>query len=113
MNSKISVKEIRKGLESEILKKLVGKKVKMGDKLIEAQVNRLLGLRRQLSSKIFHLKWEGDKIPSGAIVDGKEISWTQHGMVTSKNGENFAVYERLIEFGGKSGKEQQMLVFTN
>ncbi len=113
MNSKITVKEIKKGLESEILKKLIGKTVKMGDKLVEVHVNRLLGLRRQLSSKIFHLKWEGDKVPSGAIIDGEEISWTQHGMVTSREGKNFAVYERLIECGGKSGKEQQMLVFVN
>lgn len=62
---------------------------------------------------IFLLEWEGHKIPRGAILNGRSIGWTQHGMVTSDKGENMGTYERTVEFGGASGKEQKMLVFAN
>ncbi len=40
------------------------------------------------------------------------IGWTQNGEVVSTDGGMIGVYDRLLEFGGKSRREQQMLVFV-
>ena len=74
------------------------------------------GILRKMADRnkdIFLLEWEGNKIPRGAVINGKPIAWTQHGMVTSDGGENIGVYERTVEFGGASHKEQKMIVFAN
>jgi hypothetical protein len=34
----------------------------------------------------FLLLWNGTKIPRGAEIDGVEIAWTQHGIITGKGG---------------------------
>ena len=62
---------------------------------------------------IFLLEWEGNKIPRDAEINGKKVGWTQNGLVVGTNGEDIGTYERLVEFGGPSRKEQKMLVFVN
>ncbi len=89
-----------------------GKRVNLGNAEAERGVNALLARLRESASKIFLLKWEGNKIPHGAIIQGKEIAWTQNGIVSSTAREQIGTYERLVEFGGETGNEQQMLVFV-
>ncbi len=43
------------------------------------------------------------------MVDGYEIGFTQHGLITSPEGWKIGTYKRIIDAGG----EQQMLVFMN
>ena len=74
----------------------------------------LNGLRSELmkaSDDAFILIWDGNKIPRGAEVNGHRIGWTQNGQVLSDSGEMIGVYDRLMEYGGESKKEQQMIVF--
>ena len=89
-----------------------GKGVDLGDETTNSNVNKILSAMRHHANKVFHLQWEGNKIPRGALIEGAEIAWTQNGMVSGSKGENIGTYERLVEFGGASGKEQQMLVFV-
>lgn len=65
------------------------------------------------AKEVFLLEWEGNKIPYGAVINGRSIGWTQHGLVTNNVGIPIGTYERMVEWGGDSGKEQKMLVFSN
>lgn len=80
---------------------------------IQAKATDLLREIADRAKEVFLLEWEGNKIPRGAVINGNSISWTQHGIVTSAKGEMMGIYERLVEFGGISGKEQKMLVFID
>ncbi len=62
--------------------------------------------------RVFELTWEGNKIPRGAEILGKKITWTQHDMVTAEGGEMIGTYERIEEFGGSTGKSQKMHVYV-
>lgn len=89
-----------------------GKGVNLGDAKLNGIANGLISEMRQRARKILHLQWEGSKIPRGAVIDGTEIVWTQNGQVTGAGGKSIGTYERLVEFGGFSGNDQQMLVFV-
>lgn len=54
------------------------------------------------------IEWTGGRVPRGAIVNGKEIDWTQHGIVYS-NGKQIGYYERIID--DLRQPTQAMLVF--
>ena len=84
----------------------------LGDATIENRVNQLLHAHHRQAKKIFHLKWEGGKIPRGAVICDQEISWTQNGIVQAMDGDIIGTYHRLVEFGGNFGSEQQMIVFV-
>jgi len=58
----------------------------------------------------FVLEWVGTKIPRGFKVNGVEIAWTQHGIVTGVGGEHLGTYERLKEWGGPDKDEHAMLI---
>ena len=89
-----------------------GKGVSLGDAKLNETANGMIVRWRERARKIFHLKWEGSKIPRGAVIEGTEIAWTQNGQVTGVGGKMIGTYDRLVEFGGASGNEQQMLVFV-
>lgn len=79
---------------------------------IQIVATSLLQKTAERAKDIFLLEWVGHKIPRGAVINGKAIGWTQNGMVVSDHGEDIGTYERTIESGGASGKEQKMLVFA-
>lgn len=79
---------------------------------IEQKYNALLNQAKQNSENAFILAWEGNKIPRGAEIAGKKIAWTQNGVVTADDGSIIGTYDRVTEWGGKSGKEQSMVVFV-
>ena len=64
-------------------------------------------------ARTFLVEWSGSKIPRGAAIDGVAIAWTQNGMVTGAGGVDLGTYERLVEFGGASGREHKMLIFAS
>ena len=105
----VKVKDISNLLEGD-MQANVG--VNLGNPLVDARVNGLLRAIASQASHAYVLKWEGNKIPRGAVVDGETIAWTQHGCVTSDSGKMVGTYERVVEFGGESGKEQVMFVYT-
>ncbi|MBP7708725.1 hypothetical protein KA107_03490, partial [Candidatus Pacearchaeota archaeon] len=88
------------------------KKVQLGDPVIDNQVNALLLRLREDCKHVYVLRWEGNKIPRGAVLGEETIAWTQNGCVNSKSGKMIGTYCRVVEFGGQSGKEQVMLVYT-
>jgi hypothetical protein len=63
--------------------------------------------------KTFLLKWQGGRIPRGAVIEDKEISWTQDRVVSDIQNKKIGSYQRLIQFGGKSRKNQEILVFLD
>jgi hypothetical protein len=66
--------------------------------------------RIEKTKAIYLLEWRGDKIPRGAIVSKKIITWTEKGIVSSKNIYQIGIYHRLVEFGGIDGDQQKMIV---
>lgn len=84
----------------------------VGEFNIQFALNDLLFRIAESATELFLLEWEGDKIPRGVSINGKSIGWTQNGMVNSDRGENIGTYERLVEFGGESGRQQKMIVFA-
>jgi len=95
-----------------------GPEAKFGARTNEQEIIQTLAtdLLRRLAEQakdVFLLEWEGGKVPRGAVVNGKTIAWTQHGIVTSQKSKDIGTYERTVEFGGVGRKEQKMLVFAN
>ncbi len=78
----------------------------------EIAVNAIQGAQKE-GCIAFLIEWTGNKIPRGASINGVQIGWTQHGIVTGTKGEDLGLYERLVECGGPRGTEQKMLVFAN
>jgi len=68
-------------------------------------------LQRKKQTRVFLIKWQGTKIPRGAILFGHEIGWTQNGVVTSTKSKIIGTYDRLeikdAEFN------QAMLVYVD
>ncbi len=111
MYPEVTVREITADELNKILAGNTPKEIDLGDEKTTAKFRSLLNTAKQKSQHIFLLTWEGSKIPRGAEILGKTIAWTQHGIVRDSNGGTIGAYERLEEFGGKSGKEQRMTVF--
>jgi hypothetical protein len=93
-----------------VQKKLLGPdgvpiRVDLGDHDISRKVDWLLQAHRRRPHKTFLLRWEGNRIPYGAVVNGHSIGWTQHGIVNSNEGLMVGVYDRL-----KDEHNQIMLV---
>lgn len=111
----VSVHQITRGE----LEKLIGtdRGVDLGGQhsflagLTEIQVNVIQAALKRGSDKFYVLDWNGNKIPRGVVLEGHEIGWTQHGVVSSTDGETMGNYDRMIEFGGEDGKQQRMIVY--
>jgi hypothetical protein len=79
---------------------------------VESALNPLLQELKDSADKLYVLHWHGTRIPRGAQISGKEIGWTQHGIVKSTEGEIIGYYDRLVDCGGDDGSEQQLIVYT-
>lgn len=79
---------------------------------IQAHINRIVKIAKEGATNFYLLSWQGSKVPHGVEVNGKRIGWTQHGVVSSETGETIGLYDRLIEFGGETGCDHQLLIYT-
>ena len=109
-NPQVKVTDISKLLGEELP---LGKGVKLGNPQLEGLVNTLLSRMKKSSSHAYILRWEGNKVPRGAVVGSETLSWTQNGCAHNETGEIIGTYERVTEFSGDSGKEQVMIVYLN
>ncbi len=71
----------------------------------------LFGALQRHAKQAFCLEWEGNKVPRGAVVGAHTVAWTQNGQVVSDMHEMVGTYERIVEFGGESGRHHKMHVF--
>lgn len=117
-NPDVTVEEITEEITNEnanrlaeLAKILAPRGVKLGSEVLELKFNRLLAITRNRSDRLFLLSWIGNKVPRGAQILDQQVTWTQHGMVQAEPGGNIGTYDRLVEFGGRSGKEHLMLVY--
>lgn len=83
-----------------------------------AQLLRAVEMARakKVGSRAFVVMWDGNKIPRGAKVGDYFIVHTQNGLVhgvkqAGSSPEVIGTYDRLAEFGGKSGKFQVINVY--
>lgn len=81
--------------------------------LIESSMKSVMRRFAAKAQAAFLLEWEGSRVPCGAVVSGKTVAETAHGIVSDARGRTIGFYERLIESGGPSGQAQKMLVFVN
>ena len=61
------------------------------------------------------LTWKGTKIPRAAEINGRWITWAQHGRVFADGlpgGREIGHYVRLIEWGGPEKDEHEMLIWS-
>jgi len=82
---------------------------------IPEAAKQLLTLLRASEKKSYRLHWTGSKIPRGAFVDGKPITWTQHGIVYvggSLDGSQVGYYTRVQEWSGDNKDEHEMIIST-
>ena len=87
--------------------------VDLGDPEADARVNSLLERRRDGANHAYILRWEGSKVPRGAIVGDETLAWTQNGTAHNRSGRMVGTYDRVVVFGGESGQEQAMIVYTS
>jgi|GEM_PF-2216037 len=90
----------------------LGAKQNLSGLFPEIQFKVLRAVIREGQTKVFLLKWTGTKIPRGAKILGKEISWTHNGIVTAEGGDTIGTYDQVMESGGPSGKEHQMIIYV-
>jgi hypothetical protein len=86
--------------------------IDLGDEALSEIAGNAIKQRGQQTQSTHHLKWEGTKIPKGAFIEGIEIAWTQNELATDVDGKRIGTYIRLVEFGGRTGGEHQMLIFV-
>ena len=90
------------------------KEVDLGDGEKSKLFNSLRrGIRSRTHQRVFKLVWEGSKIPRGATILGKEIGWTQHGIVLGTDGSHIGQYDRTVESEGESHEKQEMIVYVS
>ena len=80
---------------------------------VDARLNALLERRRENANHAYVLRWEGNKVPRGAVVGGETLAWTQNGTVHNQSGRIVGTYDRVVQFGGESGKEQVMIIYMS
>lgn len=85
----------------------------LGDPVRNAQASAVIGALAANKTLTQVMKWKGSKIPRGGKVGNIEIGWSQHDIITGKNGEQLGFYERLQEFGGANHDEHVMLIRVN
>ncbi len=118
MNSEISIAEIRLSDQGQFIFPEDQHGVDLGGRydlraaLAEQLLNPLMQVLKGRAEHLYLLFWQGDKVPRGAIIEGQEIAWTQNGMVTSSEGKTIGYYDRIVEYGGESRRDQQMLMYT-
>ena len=109
-NPQVKVTDISNLLGEELP---LGKGVNLGNPQLDGRVNAILGRMKKNSSHAYILRWEGNKVPRGAVVGSETLSWTQNGCAHNETGEIVGTYERVVEFGGDKGNEQAMIVYLN
>ena len=108
-NPKVQVTEISNLLGEDLP---INNPVDLGDPDMNQRLNDLLGSIRSESEHAYILRWQGNKVPRGAVVNGEILGWTQHGQALNQEGRMVGTYDRVVEFGGESRKEQVMIVYT-
>jgi len=91
----------------------LGKEVHLGNPEADKRFNVLLSRIKKSCKHAYILKWEGSKVPRGAVVGSETLAWTQNGCANNQSGEIVGTYERVVEFGGDSRREQVMIVYTH
>ena len=80
----------------------------------EAEMSHILtNLLNRLSedADVYLVEWSAkSRVPRGAIIAGREVAWTQHGLVRQKGGDIIGYYERLVDDLTK--ETQKMLVWV-
>lgn len=109
----VNVSEITGQKEHELVTQYLPRGVNLGNRDLEQVTNMLISALRSRGGRIFLLCWTGNKVPRGADVLGHKIAWTQNGMVVDDQRAQIGTYDRLLEFGGKSQKEQMIIVYLN
>src|SRR3989344_9486651 len=103
LNSLVEVRELTEEEASELTS---GPTIDLGSPGVSAMLNSIIGeTRKSRGTRIFLLKWTGDKVPSGTDLDGRVITWTQNGEVKS-HGTVIGTYDRLADCGGGGGEGQ-------
>lgn len=110
-NPPVEVTEILESNVSELVEKHSPRGVNLGNRAQESTLNEVISKTRKQGGRRFLLAWTGNKVPYGARVLQHLVAWTQNGMVSSQEKRCIGSYDRLIEFGGDSGKEQLMIVY--
>ena len=110
--SKESIREIQPAEILQLRAQYSPRGINLGEASMNERAQALLDRISSQADKFFLLEWEGSKIPRWAKIHDVQIGWTQNGMVNGVKGEDLGTYERLVEFGGTSGKEQKIIVFA-
>lgn len=66
-----------------------------------------------IADKAYYLSWEGSAVPRGARMHGREVAYSQNGLVIDAQGEFMGNYINVVESGGEDGKRQEMIVYMN
>jgi hypothetical protein len=109
----VKVTEITGQKEHELVTQYLPRGVNLGNQNLERVTNMLISAIRSRGGRRFLLCWTGNKVPRGTDVLGRKIAWTQNGMVIDTQRAEIGTYDRLLEFGGESKKEQMMIVYLN
>jgi len=86
--------------------------VHLGNPKVSSKFNSLMSVIKSRATHAYLLRWEGGKIPRGAVIDGETIAWTQNGDVISESGKTIGSYDRVVG-GGERGREQMMIIYMN
>lgn len=78
--------------------------------MVEGNVQSIINRLKARSRRVFEMTWKGSKTPSGAIILGKKVAWTQNGRVTGEGGEYIGTYERLETSEGLDSQKMRTCV---
>tara|TARA_Y100000310_G_scaffold175594_1_gene175647 strand:+ start:1000 stop:1371 length:372 start_codon:yes stop_codon:yes gene_type:complete len=90
--------------------------VRLGDSEMERAATSVARQRADRCGAVYMLTWAGSKIPRKAVINGWEVIWTQHGLVTAeKDGrkDRIGTYTREAEWAGDEGDLHRMKVYVD
>lgn len=68
---------------------------------------------KRAARRVFELTWQGSRTPRGTVIIGKEIGFTQHGIVADPSGKHIGTYERLQDGAGPTSDRHRMIVYLH
>ncbi len=61
--------------------------------------------------RFFFLRWHGDRVPHGAVLEGRTVAFAGNGQVDDHNHLHIGTYVRIVDPENETSDEHAMLVF--
>lgn len=106
-----SLEEFRLAVAGLLMQQAAGKRQEEG--AMHPKAHAYADRRKSKSPLKYRIRWRGTKSPIGAVVGGVAVAFASNGMLADAGGHALGSYDRISEFTGLHGDEQEMIVHVS